>query len=262
MDSRPDREGKAARLALALLAAATVAIGVATCGGSDDESASADADGALTLGLNDRSPLTQLVTHVAIDEGFFEAEGIPDIDVVTTDRYVERLVEGDIDISQGRTDALLAKAHEGPSPEPEVLLLGAHRLRGDEPVDSIATTDDLLDARVDLVSGYLAAQLRARAFLHDEENLAAVLDIAQAHKLSIPAELEASWNRWSTQITANGGFSADRMDHLVAEAQAAGRLPDDLDWRVHVNFEPLHFAQEEAGVRPSPSPADLAKQRG
>jgi ABC-type nitrate/sulfonate/bicarbonate transport system substrate-binding protein len=187
-----------------------------------------------------------VTNQIAIDEGFYAEEGI-DVKVVNTGDFIERLVDFDVDIAQGSTGRLLEQGSKSPGFDSDVLLMAAHSEAADAsaaPAESIATTAEFLDARVDLVHGYLAGQLKARKFLHDEANAEKVAEIMEAHGFAAGDPEEVS------SISADGSFTAAGMQALVRDEQAQGRLPASFRWHDHFNGEPLHNTKEELGIPP------------
>lgn len=102
-----------------------LALGLAACGSDDSDSSGGEGGDttALSIGMNSPTYSTQMATFVAIDEGFFEEEGIGPVEVVTADNYVAGLVGGSLQITQGDTDTLLAAAQK----DPDVKLIGNYR---------------------------------------------------------------------------------------------------------------------------------------
>jgi hypothetical protein len=231
MASRDDvRQAPARRALIGILAAAVVAVGVAPCGGSDDDGPPPPASGSLSVGAASEDAAEAL----EIDDEPYAEQGIGDTELVTTARFVQRLRAGDVDIAVGDLVELLAAADKGrPLADNEILLLGVHSAEDGLPAEGIATTADFLDGHVDLVSGFIAAQLEAREGQADETD-------ATPHHTGEP------------EPAPDLGFTAAGMDAVVAEAQANGRLAPRLRWRDHFNVEALNFAQEEAGLSPSP----------
>jgi ABC-type nitrate/sulfonate/bicarbonate transport system substrate-binding protein len=102
-------------------ATAGLALVAAGCGGDDDSSGDA-AGGAnpvkssITLGLNNPNYASQMPIFVAKAKGYFDDVGIKNVKVITTDNFVQGLVGGSLDISQGDTDQWLGAAAKSPEP--------------------------------------------------------------------------------------------------------------------------------------------------
>jgi ABC-type nitrate/sulfonate/bicarbonate transport system substrate-binding protein len=111
---------------MALLAAA-VMVAAAGCGSSSGSSGTRGPNGVLTsitLGVNNPNYATQWAIYVAQDLGYFKDVGIQHVRVVTTDNFVQGLVGGSLDISQGDTDQWLTAANKSSK---DVVYLGTYR---------------------------------------------------------------------------------------------------------------------------------------
>ncbi len=105
-------------------ASASLALVAAGCGGDDNSSDSGGAasNGAnavkssVTLGLNNPNYASQMPIFVAKAKGYFDDVGIKNVRVITTDNFVQGLVGGSLDISQGDTDQWLNAAAKSPKP--------------------------------------------------------------------------------------------------------------------------------------------------
>jgi ABC-type nitrate/sulfonate/bicarbonate transport system substrate-binding protein len=71
---------------------------------------------SLVLGINNPNYATQAPIFIAREKGFFKDVGIQKIRVVTTDNFVQGLVGGSLDISQGDTDQWLGAAAKSDKP--------------------------------------------------------------------------------------------------------------------------------------------------
>jgi ABC-type nitrate/sulfonate/bicarbonate transport system substrate-binding protein len=71
---------------------------------------------SLVLGINNPNYATQAPIFIAREKGFFKDVGIQKIRVITTDNFVQGLVGGSLDISQGDTDQWLGAAAKSNKP--------------------------------------------------------------------------------------------------------------------------------------------------
>lgn len=71
---------------------------------------------SLVLGINNPNYATQAPIFIAQAKGFFKDVGIQKIRVITTDNFVQGLVGGSLDISQGDTDQWLGAAAKSDKP--------------------------------------------------------------------------------------------------------------------------------------------------
>jgi ABC-type nitrate/sulfonate/bicarbonate transport system substrate-binding protein len=107
---------------LVMALAAVAALGVAGCGGSDDSSSSSASksnggvQSSITIASNNPNYATQAPFVMAQELGYFKDVGIDNIKIVTTDNFVQGLVGGSVDISQGDTDEFLNAAYKSTKP--------------------------------------------------------------------------------------------------------------------------------------------------
>lgn len=116
---------------LSAAAAVALAFAVAGCGGgggsSNSSSSGASSNGvqsSITLGVNNPNYATQWAIFVAEDLGYLKQVGIQNVRVVTTDNFVQGLVGGSLDISQGDTDQWLNAAYKS---NKDIVYLGTYR---------------------------------------------------------------------------------------------------------------------------------------
>ena len=113
--------------AVVVLAALLVAACGNQGGGSSSSSTQATGTGAdsakqapvkssLVLGINNPNYATQAPIFIAREKGFFKQVGIKNVRIITTDNFVQGLVGGSLDISQGDTDQWLAAAAKSNKP--------------------------------------------------------------------------------------------------------------------------------------------------
>jgi ABC-type nitrate/sulfonate/bicarbonate transport system substrate-binding protein len=113
---------------LAATVAALALAGAGCGGGSDGGGSSGGSSGgvqsSITLGINNPNYATQWAIFVAEDLGYFKQEGIQNVRVVTTDNFVQGLVGGSLDISQGDTDQWFNAAYKS---NKDIVYLGTYR---------------------------------------------------------------------------------------------------------------------------------------
>lgn len=73
----------------------------------------------------------------------------------------------------------------------------------------------------------------------------------------IPDEFVDLYEVEIEQISADGGFEADGMDGLVEELTNQDLLPPGVEWREHIDLEPLWEAQEANGLERRPDPDSI-----
>lgn len=109
---------------LVMALAAVAALGVAGCGGSGGSSGSSGSasksnggvQSSITIASNNPNYATQAPFVMAQELGYFKDVGIDNIKIVTTDNFVQGLVGGSVDISQGDTDEFLNAAYKSTKP--------------------------------------------------------------------------------------------------------------------------------------------------
>jgi hypothetical protein len=69
-----------------------------------------------------------------------------------------------------------------------------------------------------------------------------------------PSEDElGEWEQeMKTQLALNGGASEEAFDEWNQDMIANGNVPEDFDWRDHVDFSCLTETQEELGLEVAP----------
>jgi ABC-type nitrate/sulfonate/bicarbonate transport system substrate-binding protein len=83
---------------------------------SGAESGNQAVKSSLVLGINNPNYATQAPIVIAQEKGFFKQVGIQKVRIITTDNFVQGLVGGSLDISQGDTDQWLAAAAKSNKP--------------------------------------------------------------------------------------------------------------------------------------------------
>lgn len=127
-------------------------------GGDDGDGADGDADGApegggdvqesITIGINNPNYATQLAVILALESGYFEAEGITDVEIIETDDYIAGLIGGSLDVTQGDTDIAFGSAEASGE---DIRFLGTYRDSEYQILavrEGIESADDLVGAQL------------------------------------------------------------------------------------------------------------------
>jgi ABC-type nitrate/sulfonate/bicarbonate transport system substrate-binding protein len=111
----------------------------------------------------------------------------------------------------------------------------------------------------DTMAAFLAATLRARAFIDDQANKDAVLAIIRDKGFDLPPDyIEAYPNENNAQYhVVDGGFRPADMDKFVNQQIELRAIPAGTDWHEMVNLEPLWTAQRALGIPLDPDPSEM-----
>ena len=105
----------------------------------------------------------------------------------------------------------------------------------------------------DALYAWQYAELKARLWLHDRSNKEAAYSEMRAKGFEIPPEFEAQYETELDQISKDGGFSEKSMDSFAQGVIDLGQVPENFDWRDHVDLRFLHAAQDSLGIARRPS---------
>jgi ABC-type nitrate/sulfonate/bicarbonate transport system substrate-binding protein len=134
----------------------------------------------------------------------------------------------------------------------------------DAPQEVWITREDFLTDNRDAVCAYLEGRIRAKRWMGEGKDYTANQDeaIAIGRKHNPPLEpAEGDLAEWETEITGNwamdGGAPADAFDQWNRDMIANENVPEDFDWRDHVDFECLWQVQEKLGLDKNPIPDEV-----
>ena len=134
----------------------------------------------------------------------------------------------------------------------------------DAPQEVWIVTEEFIGENEDAVCAYLEGRIRAKRWIGAGEdyrkNQDEAIELARQHEPPLePARGDLA--EWDTEITGNwamdGGAPADAFDQWNEDMIATGNVPEDFDWRDHVDFDCLWQIQEELGVEPNPNPDEI-----
>ena len=120
---------------------------------------------------------------------------------------------------------------------------------------------DFLDENRDAVCAFMDAQVQARQYLtageDGTENRDEVVALAEERGVERVETDVADWPTWSNyNWTTDAGATAESLDAMQAFlTDQGGIIPEDFDWRDHVDFSCLWEAQERHGLPLNPDPA-------
>lgn len=111
----------------------------------------------------------------------------------------------------------------------------------------------------DTMAAFLAATLRARAFITDQANKDEVLAVIRDKGFDLPPDFVAAYgDENNTEYhVVDGGFDPGDMDRFVQQQIDLRIIPPGTDWRDMVDLEPLWTAQRELGIPLNPDPASV-----
>jgi ABC-type nitrate/sulfonate/bicarbonate transport system substrate-binding protein len=105
----------------------------------------------------------------------------------------------------------------------------------------------------DALYAWQYAELKARQWLLDPSNKEAAYAEMRSKGFEIPPEFEAQYETELDQISNDGGFSEESMDGFAQGVIDLGQVPENFDWRDHVDLRFLHAAQDSLGIPRRPS---------
>jgi ABC-type nitrate/sulfonate/bicarbonate transport system substrate-binding protein len=117
----------------------------------------------------------------------------------------------------------------------------------------------LLAESPETAAAFLQATLKARAFITDQANKDATLDIMRAGKFEITPDYEAAYaaENSPTYHTADGGFEVADMDKFIADQIGFKSVPEGTDWKAYTWLLPLWRAQKALGLPLRPALGNL-----
>lgn len=134
----------------------------------------------------------------------------------------------------------------------------------DAPQEVWVVTEDFLDENQDAVCAYLQGRIEAKRFIGAGDDYTDNQDeaIALGKQHDPPFEpAEGDLAEWETEITGNwamdGGAPAAAFDQWNEDMIANGNVPEDFDWKDHVDFTCLWQVQEELGLEQNPAESDI-----
>jgi ABC-type nitrate/sulfonate/bicarbonate transport system substrate-binding protein len=134
----------------------------------------------------------------------------------------------------------------------------------DAPQEVWVVTSDFMEENGDAVCAYLEGRIAAKRWIAEGEDYKAnqdqAIDLAAEHSANLePAEGDLA--EWDTEIEQNwamdGGAPAAAFDQWNEDMIAAGNVPEDFDWRDHVDFSCLWDVQEKLGLEQNPAESDI-----
>jgi ABC-type nitrate/sulfonate/bicarbonate transport system substrate-binding protein len=120
--------------------------------------------------------------------------------------------------------------------------------------------DKLLSESPETAAAFLAAVLKARAYIENIDHKDEVLKMMTDAGYDIPAEYASAYSFENSPEyhTADGGFEEADMDKFVADSIKFETMPAGTDWRDYTDLTPLWRAQKQLGLPLHPAPSDFA----
>jgi ABC-type nitrate/sulfonate/bicarbonate transport system substrate-binding protein len=108
----------------------------------------------------------------------------------------------------------------------------------------------ILKESPETAAAFLAATLKARAFIVDQANKKEVLDYMDTLDFELPDEYKAAYaNENNAEYhVADGGFDPADMDKFIDEQISLDVVPANTDWKKYVDLVPLWRAQKALGI--------------
>jgi ABC-type nitrate/sulfonate/bicarbonate transport system substrate-binding protein len=126
------------------------------------------------------------------------------------------------------------------------------------------TTGEFMDKNPDTVAAFLAATIKAREDIVNQDNKDYVLKLMDnpQYDFELPQSFKDAYgNENSADYRgADGGFETARMDALIDEQKQFEVLPQDLDWHEYTDLSALWTAQKNLGLDLRPAPEEVNGQ--
>jgi ABC-type nitrate/sulfonate/bicarbonate transport system substrate-binding protein len=166
-----------------------------------------------------------------------------------SDERLQALVAGQIDV------AALQPRHIGPleAEGGQMIVQEYQRV----PQEVWVVTEDTMENNKDAVCAYLKGRIEAKRWAAEgdnyDDNQDAAVAIAEKYGEK-PAE--GDLEEWQIEMTENwsltGGAPEETFDQWNEDMIDSGNVPDDFDWREHVDFSCLTQIQEDLGIDVEP----------
>jgi ABC-type nitrate/sulfonate/bicarbonate transport system substrate-binding protein len=134
----------------------------------------------------------------------------------------------------------------------------------DAPQEVWIVTEDFLNENEDAVCAYLEGRIRAKRFIGAGEDYTDNQDEAIKIGRQDPYKLEPAegdLDQWETEITGNwamdGGAPVAAFDQWNTDMIDNNNVPEDFDWKEHVDFTCLWQIQDELGLEQNPDESEL-----
>ncbi|MGH2819195.1 MAG: ABC transporter substrate-binding protein [Actinomycetota bacterium] len=134
----------------------------------------------------------------------------------------------------------------------------------DAPQEVWVVTEEFLGQNEEAVCAYLQGRIEAKRWIgaggdHTKnQDEAIALGRQQPYGLD-PAEGDLA--EWDTEIEGNwamdGGAPADAFEQWNTDMIDNNNVPEDFDWKDHVDFDCLWQVQEELGLDKNPDPSEI-----
>ncbi len=166
-----------------------------------------------------------------------------------SDERLQALLAGNIDV------AVLQPRHLTPLKEGGGKMI--YEEFHDVPQEVWVVKTETLENNEDAVCAYLEGRIAAKQWASEGDDYRANQDAAVAiaeerDVKATPGDLE----EWELEMTGNwaldGGSSEESFDEWNQDMIDNGNVPEDFDWREHVDFGCLTQAQENLGLEPNP----------
>jgi NitT/TauT family transport system substrate-binding protein len=126
------------------------------------------------------------------------------------------------------------------------------------------TTGEFMDENPDTVAAFLAATIKAREDIVNQDNKDYVLKLMEnpEYDFELPQSFKDAYgNENSAEYRGpDGGFETARMDALIDEQKQFEVLPQDLDWHEYTDLSALWTAQKNLGLDLRPAPEEVNGQ--
>lgn len=117
----------------------------------------------------------------------------------------------------------------------------------------------ILQESPETAAAFLAATLKARQYIIDQDNKDEVLDYVSTLDFELPEEYKNAYadENADSYHTGDGGFETGDMDQFIDEQIGFEVLAEGTDWRDFTDLVPLWRAQKALGLDLRPAPEDL-----
>lgn len=166
-----------------------------------------------------------------------------------SDERLQALLAGQIDVAQ------LQPRHQAPLEDAGGQMI--HQEFREIPQEVWVVRSETLETHREDVCAYIKGRVQAFQYASEgdtyTDNRDAIVEMLRGRGLDPSDDEVAEWEQeMETQLALSGGASEESFDEWNQDMIDNGNVPEDFDWREHVDFSCLTEAQEDLGLPVEP----------
>lgn len=193
--------------------------------------------------------------NITVAKSILEEKGInpDDLEFVSvkggSDERLQAMLAGQIDVAQ------LQPRHLAPLTEAGGTMI--HKEFREVPQEVWVVRADTLEDHREEVCAYVKGRVQAFQYASEGEDFTAnqdeIVEMARERGLEPSEDEIGEWEQeMKTQLALEGGATEEAFEEWNTDMIENGNVPEDFDWREHVDFGCLTEAQEELGLPVEP----------